>query len=115
MNKILYPLLKPTDENKFVLLQEYKYKDITVSKGYETNGADIPRFFWIVVPPFKPKYLPAVLVHDFLIATAKNEDDIRNANKIFKEILLEIENSFVTKSMVKAVNIYWEIKLKVKK
>lgn len=107
MNRIDYPLLKPTSENKFVLLQEYKYKDITVSKGYETNGADVPRIFWIFIPPFKPKFLPAVLVHDFLIATAKNKDDIKNANEYFKEILLEIENSFITKSMVKAVNLYW--------
>lgn len=111
MNKqINYPLLKPTNKNRFVLVEDFKYKDIEIKKGFETNGADIPRFFWIIVPPFKPKYLPAVLVHDYLIKIAKNKKEIFYANYYFEKILLEIEDSYKTRTMVKAVNLYWRIR-----
>ena len=110
-----YPHLQPTDNNKFILIKEYKYKEIQIPLNYITNGADIPRPFWIIVPPFKPKFLPAVLVHDFLIEKATNRIDICIANEYFEEILLTIENSFKTRVMVRAVKIYWKVKIKFKK
>lgn len=107
---MIYPLLQPTNNNKFVLLEEYRYKEVEIPKGFETNGADIPRIFWSIIPPFKPKYLPAVLVHDYLIKIAKNKDEVIYANTYFEKILLKIENSFKTRTMVKAVNLYWKIR-----
>jgi hypothetical protein len=112
---MIYPLLQPTNNNKFVLLEEYRYRAVKIPIGYETNGADIPRPFWIIVPPFKPKFLPAVLVHDFLIEKAKSNEDILIANNYFEEILLQIENSFKTKVMIRAVKFYWKVKIKFKK
>ena len=112
---MIYPAIQPTSNNKFVLLEEYRYRAVKIPVGYETNGADIPRPFWIIVPPFKPKFLPAVLVHDFLIEKATNRIDICIANEYFEEILLTIENSFKTRVMVRAVKIYWKVKIKFKK
>ena len=109
-----YPHLQPTDNNKFILIKEYKYKEIQVPINYITNGADIPRLFWIIVPPFKPKFFPAVLIHDYLIENAKTQKDISIANDYFEEILLQIEDSFKSKTMIKAVRLYWKIKFKLK-
>lgn len=112
---IKYPFLQPNPNNVFVLLEDYEYKSIKIKAGYATNGADIPRAFWFIVPPFKPAFLPAVLVHDFLIENAKNPADIKIANEYFEDILLRIENSFKTRVMVRAVKIYWKVKIKFKK
>lgn len=109
-----YPHLQPTDNNKFILIKEYKYKEIQVPINYITNGADIPRPFWIIVPPFKPKFFPAVLIHDYLIENAKSNEDILIANDYFEEILLQIENSLYTINMVRVVRLYWKFKIKIK-
>lgn len=109
-----YPILKPHSSNTFVLVEDYTYEDIKVTKGFETNGADIPRILWSIVPPFKPKYLPAVVIHDYLIKVAITNEDIIVANYYFEKILLEIENSFKTRAMINAVNLYWKIKIKLR-
>lgn len=97
-----YPKLHPTNKNTFVLLEEYRCLDVVVPKGYETNGADIPRLFWSWVPPFKPKYLPAVVVHDYLCELK----EYNKADKYFKDILEEIEDSLMTRTMSRAVKFY---------
>lgn len=108
--KIKYPYLQPNQNNIFVLLEDYEYENIKIKAGFETNGADVPRIFWSIIPPFKPKFLPAVLVHDYLIKIAKNKEEIFYANYYFEKILLEIEDSFKTRTMVRAVNLYWKVK-----
>jgi hypothetical protein len=95
-------IVTPTVNNHYLLVKDFKYKSITVPKGYETNGADIPRVFWWFVPPFKPKYLPAVVVHDYLCDLKQ----FQLADSLFEEQLLEIENSFTTSIMIKAVRVY---------
>ncbi|MDD2290685.1 MAG: DUF1353 domain-containing protein [Aliarcobacter sp.] len=112
---ITYPTLQPTKTNKFVLTEEYRYKCIKIPIGYETNGADIPRPFGLIIQPFSPKYLPAILVHDFLIEKATNSFDICIANEYFEEMLLIIEDSYKTKIMIIAVKLYWKFKIKFKK
>uniref|UniRef100_UPI004047EA94 DUF1353 domain-containing protein n=1 Tax=Aliarcobacter sp. TaxID=2321116 RepID=UPI004047EA94 len=106
-----YPIIEPTINNKYVLAETYIFEDIEVPKGFVSNGADIPRIFWIFVPPFKPKFSPAVIVHDFLIKIAKNKEEIIRANYYFEKILLQIEDSLVTRTMVKSVNMYWKFKV----
>ena len=46
-----YPITKGTINNTSIVVYEYRYKDIAVPEGYETNGADIPRLFWSWTPP----------------------------------------------------------------
>lgn len=102
--------LSPTPNNTFILLEKYQYKDVVIPFGFVTNGADVPRIFWSLFPPFKPKYMKAILIHDFLI----KKGQIDKANQYFKELLLDAENSFVTRNAVRLVNLYWKFK-KVKK
>jgi len=105
-----YPVLVPTITNKFKLMIPYEYRDITVPSGYKTNGANIPRVFWQIIPPFKPKYLPAILVHDYLC----DKEEYHKADAYFKEILYGIEVSARTKAMVLAVKMYHKIKYGVR-
>lgn len=103
-----YPILRATKRNTFVLAKEYKIYDAKIPKGAETNGADVPRLFWWLIPPFKPKYLPAIIVHDHYFRTQEYE----KANRLFEKILLKIENSLTTKAMILSVKLYTRIKYK---
>lgn len=98
--------ISPTPDNRFTLLQPYKIENILIPKGYTTNGANIPRVLWWFVPPFKPKCLPAVIVHDFLCDKGK----YALADDLFEKLLMEIEDSFKTRAMVKAVRIYHKVR-----
>ena len=101
------PQLEPLDGGHYRLLKPYLYttKDgsaIIVPKGYITNGADIPRFFWRIYPPFSPEYMPAVIVHDYLCDIADSMTDKENradafkfADDVFREILLKLGVSMV--------------------
>ena len=99
-------LVKPMADNKYQIAKDIIYKDIVVPKGYETNGANIPRLFWFFIPPFKPKYLPAVIVHDYLC----DLEEYHLADTYFEEILFSIEKSIETKAMVSSVKLYHKFK-----
>jgi hypothetical protein len=101
-----FPSVKGTIDNTLVLEKNYQVKNIRVPKGEESNGANVPRIFWCLIPPFKPKYQPAYIVHDYLC----NREKCSLADKIFSEVLLEIEDSWATKSMIFAVKLYHKIK-----
>lgn len=100
------PILKPTDDNRFVLADTYRVENVKVPRGYKTNGANIPRLFWWLIPPFKPKYLPAIIIHDYLC----DREKYPLADSLFEYALLQIEDSFITRLMIKAVKIYHKIK-----
>ena len=59
-------IISPLPEHKYILEEEYRYKDVVVPIGFVTDGADIPRLFWSFYPPNRSDYLPAVIVHDCL-------------------------------------------------
>ena len=103
-------IISPTKDNKYKILKILVYKKIAVPKGYITNGANVPRLFWSIIPPFKPKYLPAVIVHDYLC----DLEQYIKADKYFEEILLNIESSITTRTMIKVVKIYHKIRYNVK-
>jgi len=97
------PILKPTKDNRFIVVGPYRINNnIVVPAGYKTNGANIPRIFWWLIPPFKPKYLPAVIAHDYLC----DLEQYKLADKVFEGLLFSIEKSLKTKLMVFAVKIY---------
>jgi len=98
-------IVSPTSDNRYIVQKDIVYKDIVVPKGYKTNGADIPRVFWSIIPPFKPKYLPAVIVHDYLCDT----EDYAIADKYFEEVLINIENSVITNTMITVVKFYHKL------
>ena len=101
-----YPNVRATLNNTFILEENYQVRNVRVPKGYESNGANIPRIFWSLIPPNKPKYQPAIMIHDYLCDKEKYE----LADNLFEEILLDIEISWRTKIMVKAVRLYHKIK-----
>ena len=86
-------IISPLPEHKYILLEEYRYKDVVVPVGFVTNGADIPRLFWSFYPPNRSDYLPAVIVHDWLCSEAKRLGDdslYEKADEYFKEILVAL-------------------------
>lgn len=98
--------LTPTINNTFILNENFIFRDVIVPIGFETNGADTPRIFWSLFPPFKPRYMEAIIIHDFLI----KKGQISKANAYFEEILLSAENTFVTRNAVRLVRLYWKIR-----
>ena len=100
-------IVNPTRDNKFIVTKPYRVNNnIVVPQGYKTNGANIPRVFWWVIPPFKPKYLPAVVAHDFLC----DKEQYKLADDVFESKLFSIEKSWRTKVMVMAVRLYHKIR-----
>jgi len=85
----LYDLVQvsPRPNSQYLLLEDFTYKDTTVPKGYLTNGADIPRILWSIIPPNKSDNLPAVIIHDYLCDLCLYE----KADNYFKECLQELE------------------------
>jgi len=106
-----YVKLQPTKDGYFKVLEDYypfTDKSILIPKNYVTNGANIPRMFWSIIPPFFPKYLNAVVVHDYYC----DLDYYDEADEYFEKLLFSVEVSYKTKSMVTAVKYYHNIKYK---
>jgi len=101
-------IVTPTDIG-YKLLSNYMFDSVIIPAGYETNGADIPRILWSIIPPFKPKYLPAIVVHDYLCSQQK----YKYADDCFEKMLLSIERSLYTKSMVAAVRLYHRVRYQI--
>jgi len=106
---MIMPEVKPTLDNRYILARPYILDGgLVIPAGYKTNGANIPRLFWFIIPPFKPKYLPAVIIHDFLC----DKEQYKKADELFAKYLLNIENSWKTRAMIKAVKLYHFIRYK---
>lgn len=79
----------------------------TVPKGFETNGADIPRVFWLIVHPFKPKYLHAVVAHDYMCSQMGTYE----ADRVFEDLVYMVDKGMVPKIMVFSMKLWHRIKL----
>ena len=115
------PLIKVNPEHKkkpFVLLNNIAYLSaknenvyrIEIHKGYNWNGANIPRFLWrIVGSQYDPQFLPASMVHDWL---CENKDFIMNdgvkvSSDIFRDILILYKvPEWKAKTMATAVRLF---------
>lgn len=76
--------------NVYTLLDELRYKDLTVPPGFESDGASVPRFFWRwVFPPGDCKALRAAFLHDYVYRTHPSGWDKDMADDMFREVLLE--------------------------
>ena len=119
-----YLVLGALSNGNYILKQPYKIELnngdlIVIHRGYETNGADIPRLFWRLYPPYSPEYMPAVVLHDFLcdraVETAKDKKDLQDlflyADNAFREILekLNIKQSKV-KTFYNAVRFWHKVR-----
>jgi len=98
-------------DGNVMLVTDFIYRNIKVPAGYVTNGANIPRIFWSVIPPFSPQLLPAVIVHDYLC----DKEAYALADKAFEQMLRELEVSVWKRVvMVCAVKWYHRIRYGVK-
>jgi len=105
------PVIRPLPSNRFELVEPYLVDERwMVPAGYKTNGANIPRVFWVLIPPFWPKYLPAVIAHDYLC----DLELYKEADDLFERLLFGIERSWKTKAMVYAVRLYHRLRYGVK-
>lgn len=91
MRKIRRPILKPYSKDRFELVHKYEYGALNVPKGFQTNGANIPRIFWSIFPPNSPEYISAVVVHDYLCENAKSKADYKYADKMLYEMMIALE------------------------
>ena len=86
-------LLEPISNGKAVLLEDYIYSingyDITIFKGFVTDGASVPHSLQWLYNPFG-RYIKAAIVHDFLYSCYNNIGINRTlADKIFRYIMQE--------------------------
>lgn len=62
---------------------------VKIPKGFKTDFASIPRFFYSIITPIGKHTLPAIL-HDYLYANgAKIDISRKEADKIFYNAMLE--------------------------
>jgi len=71
-------------ENGWRTVKRITYKDIIIREGYYTNGANIPRLLWRLIPPNDPSVFPAVVVHDFIC----DMEEYIKADDYMEEILI---------------------------
>ena len=86
-------LLEPISNGKAVLLEDYVYSingyDITIFKGFVTDGASVPHSLQWLYNPFG-RYIKAAIVHDYLYSAYNNTGINRTlADKIFRHIMQE--------------------------
>lgn len=61
-------------------------KIIIVPKGFEMDGASVPRIFWSICPPIAGPFGEAACVHDFMYSRLSAYSDRKFADKILREI-----------------------------
>nr|UVX43029.1 MAG: protein of unknown function (DUF1353) [Bacteriophage sp.] len=62
-------------EDQFQFLEDYVTPEVTIPKGFVTDGASIPRFIQNLYPPYY-FYFPAAAVHDYMytVGTVSRKD-----------------------------------------
>lgn len=87
----------PIGDRPWELLADMRYGSatlgqvVTVPKGYRTDFASVPRFFWRIIPPYG-RYARAAVVHDYLcdlrgstgIDSATTHEVFREAMKVLR-------------------------------
>lgn len=81
------------DSHIFRLIDRFRYLSefgiVTVHKGFETDGASIPKAFWSVLSPYGP-YFQAAVIHDFLYSRWNLTHDREDSDLIFKAAMYDL-------------------------
>lgn len=80
----VHPTVLEDGTTGWTTLTDIYYKDLFIPAGFFFNGANIPRFFWRLIPPNDPMIQPAVLPHDFLCELGEYE----KADDYYEEIAI---------------------------
>lgn len=87
----------------WVVVKPIAYRNITIEIGYYSNGANIPRILWVLIPPNNPDVFPAVMVHDYLC----DKEQYVKADRYFEEILISSDvKKWKRKMIVAGVKFY---------
>ena len=107
-------LLRYLNDGKAILLNDYVYSingyEITVFKGFITDGASIPKVLQCIYNPYG-KWIKGAIIHDYLYSKYNNTGINRKlADKIFYHIMKEtkVNNSTINK-FYRAVRVFGEI------
>lgn len=72
----------------WVTLSLIVYKDLCIRSGYFTNGANIPRIMWRLMPPNDPVIFPGIVIHDYLC----DRGEYCKADDYLEDILIALED-----------------------
>ena len=93
--------------NVYTLRQELRYQDLVVPRGFESDGASVPRFFWrYVFPPGEPRALRAAFLHDYVYREHPTGWTRKKADKMFLAVMLA---DGMDKSSAKKA--YWGVRI----
>ncbi len=78
----------------FALLARFRYLsslgEVVVPRGFETDGASVPRMFWALFDPISSDFFPAAVIHDFLYSKFNDEYTREEADFIFLEAMFNL-------------------------
>ena len=98
------------DDNVFILFEDVVVEslgyNITVKKGFDFDGASIPKWLWSIYgSPLNGNYVVASLVHDGLYASQKVSKSV--SDKIFLDIMKQSNVGYIKRtSMYLAVKMF---------
>lgn len=85
--RLVVEVIADTDDPKlFVLEHNFTLLGITVPKGYRTDFASVPRFFWRLYPPVG-RYCQAAVLHDYLCDT--QELSYKQTHQMFEYAMIQ--------------------------
>ena len=69
---------------------EFAGKSFVIPRGFESDGASVPRFFWrVVCPPLDHRAVRAGVAHDYIYRTQPEDWTRREADLMFLAFLIE--------------------------
>ena len=98
------------DDNVFILFEDVVVESlgysITVKKGFDFDGASIPKWLWSIYgSPLNGNYVVASLIHDGLYASQKVSKRI--SDKIFLDVMKQSNVGYIKRtSMYLAVTMF---------
>lgn len=98
------------DDNVFILFEDVVVEslgyNITVKKGFDFDGASIPKWLWSIYgSPLNGNYVVASLIHDGLYASQKVSKSV--SDKIFLDVMKQSNVGYIKRtSMYLAVKMF---------
>ena len=98
------------DDNVFILFEDVVVEslgyNITVKKGFDFDGASIPKWLWSIYgSPLNGNYVVASLIHDGLYASQKVSKSV--SDKIFLDVMKQSNVGYIKRtSMYLAVTMF---------
>ena len=106
-----YPKLIATPNNTLIVIEDYAIDGVVIPKGFETDGLTLKiRLLRLIVDKYSPKFSPFFVVHDWFCS----RNNYKQADDVGSKILFEIEDSWRTRIMMRAVRLYHRLKYGVK-